>query len=178
MNNVPNLRNRVGILALTAVLTGLAGCDDDGGPTDPPAGPDIVGQWSFKAGGVPQEPTTLEGDVVELCAVGGVLLTFTRSGATLEGTIAQGTDAGYVCVLPDGDEVFGELTGHSGPLEAIVLNGDNISFQNVGANDTGYDVTGSVDADGNSMSGTVTFRLSGFDPDVALFEGQWEATRQ
>lgn len=178
MKNVPSLRNRRGILAVITVLSGLAGCDDDGGPTDPPAGPDIVGQWSFTAAGEPQEPTTLFGSVVEVCVVEGLVLTFIRSGDTLEGTIAQSADAFLVCLTPDEEEVFGDLTGHSGPLSDIVLNGDNISFRQPGGGNTGYDVTGSLAADENSMEGTTTFTLSGFDGADASFEGLWEAERQ
>ena len=161
MKSAASYRLTIARLVLVGSALGLAGCGGD----DDPAGPintDVVGEWAFQATGTSSSGTS--------CSLTGMVLTFTRTGNTLDGT-ASGDPNGAIACTPGGTDSFPGTAG----LISAEQNGQNVefAFNSVGGP---WNMLGAVQSNGNTMNGSVTFPVN-FNSGVEQFTGTWSATR-
>lgn len=140
------------VLLLAAALVVACGGDATG-----PA-PSVTGQWSYTA-------TNISGSGIT-CNISGVSLSLTQSGSTFTGSTTGGDAA---CSGPGGsfdDALGGDVIANG------QMTGNAVQFD-IGT----QDVHNAGTLSGNSMSGTVTFRIATGTSTIIL-TGNFSAVRQ
>lgn len=148
------MRGREILLLLASAA--LLGCGDGGTGPEPA---DIAGTWSFEAHDLTAPGAT------GVCSFTGELH-LDQSGASVTGDYRVDR---ITCTGPNGGTYEGPFYG---AIVSGTVSGNKVHFH---FDDEAYDQHGTVSADGNSMSGTCTWRLevNGY----ATMTGNWSATR-
>jgi hypothetical protein len=146
------------VLAVSAALactdiTGMQGINSGTGGTV-----NLTGSWSYSMSNVESPPVT--------CSSSGTVLVITQNGTSFSGTYSGGT---LTCGAGGSPQVLGIAPGS---IAAGTRSGSNITFN---LTNDGWRNAGT--AGGNTMSGSVTLRLTVNSTPYTL-NGTWVATKQ
>ena len=172
------IRSATLLAAMLVAFVGCGGNGDDGGNGGPtgPSGPSdgqVDGPWTYETDVQNRLTGMLDGATL-VCAIGGVSMTLSQSGATFSGS----TSGGGLNCSEDGDQIMTAEPLQAGSVINGSVSGDDVSFEFEFDTDMGHQA--SVSHQGGfpgvvSMAGTATATLQLADGRVFTLNGEWVA---